>query len=155
MYEPLDWRPILPNYLGPDLAGWVETGRGEELTPENRAELEKERAERLDQPRRARSWRPREPGSARRDAHQGRARGRHRQCSSSRPSPRRRTYSPPPEIAQRFIVLDFNDLQRFPELFENRHRIDTHHLNTAGAQVFTRLVAERWIEEVKARQHAR
>jgi hypothetical protein len=63
----------------------------------------------------------------------------------------KRVFFPRPERVQRTMVLDLNDPVRFPELYENRHRLDTDHLNTAGAEVFTRLLAEQWTAEVKAR----
>ena len=63
----------------------------------------------------------------------------------------KRVFYPRPERAQRSMVLDLNDPVRFPELYENRYRLDTDHLNTAGADVFTRLLAEQWSAAVKAR----
>jgi hypothetical protein len=63
----------------------------------------------------------------------------------------RRVFYPLPERARKTIVLDFNDPMRFPELYESRNRIDTDHLNAAGAKVFTRLLAEQWSAAVKTR----
>lgn len=38
-------------------------------------------------------------------------------------------------------LLDFSDPTRWPELFDPRHRADARHLNSAGAEVFTRALA--------------
>ncbi|HYR58776.1 MAG TPA: hypothetical protein VEO95_09115 [Chthoniobacteraceae bacterium] len=38
-------------------------------------------------------------------------------------------------------VLDFSDPQQWPELFDVRYRADAGHLNTAGAEIFTRALA--------------
>jgi len=58
----------------------------------------------------------------------------------------------PAPVGSRAIVLDFCDLERFPELFEPSHRLDLTHVNTAGAQVFTRLLARRFVEESAQRR---
>src|SRR5207249_197860 len=50
LHERADWRLTLPEYLGPGLAGWRETGRGEEIPPAIREKFEKERAARLLEP---------------------------------------------------------------------------------------------------------
>ena len=50
-------------------------------------------------------------------------------------------------------VLDFSDPVRWPDLFDPRYRADAGHLNTAGAEIFTRALAERFLalpEVVKA-----
>jgi hypothetical protein len=47
----------------------------------------------------------------------------------------------------RFIILDFCDLETFPELYEPGHRLDLTHLNTAGARIFSRLLGKRFLEE--------
>ena len=62
--------------------------------------------------------------------------------------PRAREYYlvPSAENARRAHVIDLCDPDRYPELYEARNRIDTSHLNAAGAEVFTRLVAARFLE---------
>ena len=57
-------------------------------------------------------------------------------------------FYPDPRRTQQCIVLDFCDPQRYPELYATEHRIDTSHLNEAGAEIFTRLLAERFVEAV-------
>lgn len=41
-------------------------------------------------------------------------------------------------------LLDFSDPGRWPELFDPRYRADAGHLNTAGAELFTRALADRF-----------
>jgi hypothetical protein len=41
------------------------------------------------------------------------------------------------------LFLDFSDPRRYPELFAVSHRNDGGHLNAAGAELYTRLVARR------------
>jgi hypothetical protein len=154
LYPPIDWRPTLPNYLGPDLAGWVETSRGEAMTPENQAMFEKERADRLAEPAKPDFGDP----VSQRALDEMIAKIERSGATPViviPPITSKKTFAVTPERARRTMVLDFNDLQRYPELYENKHRIDTHHLNTAGAKVFTRLLAERFIEEAKARGERR
>ncbi len=38
-------------------------------------------------------------------------------------------------------VIDFNDCVKYPLLYDVRQRYDEQHLNKAGAEVFTRLLA--------------
>ncbi len=47
------------------------------------------------------------------------------------------------------ILLDHADPVAFPELFEERHRLDADHVNNAGAEIYTRLVAEGFGAELK------
>ncbi len=63
------------------------------------------------------------------------------------PTTNRRNFIPSPERAKKTIVLDFCDLEKYPELFEHRHRLDTDHLNTEGAEVFTRIFVKTWAGE--------
>ena len=48
-------------------------------------------------------------------------------------------FAPLPESGALF--LDFSDPRRFPELFAVEHRNDGGHLNPAGSQIYTRLLA--------------
>ncbi len=154
LYEPMDWRPTLPNYLGDDLAGWVETGRGEGMTPHDLADLEEERAARLVQPAAKDFGDPVSVETLQEMLADVRRAGA-TPVLIIPPVTSKKIAAVPPKIAQETMVLDFNDLPRYPELYENQNRLDTNHLNTAGARVFTRIVAERWIEAVKGRQEGR
>ncbi len=42
-------------------------------------------------------------------------------------------------------ILDFSDPHQWPALFDPRYRADITHLNTAGAEVFTRALATRFL----------
>ena len=55
-------------------------------------------------------------------------------------------FVPSAENARHAAVIDLCNPAKFPELYESRYRIDTSHLNAAGAEVFTRIVADRFIE---------
>ena len=68
------------------------------------------------------------------------------------PTTAKKNFYPVPERERKTIVLDFSDIARFPELYENANRLDTDHVNTAGSDVFTRVLVRRWAEEVKARR---
>ena len=154
LYAPRKLDARLPVELGPDLAGWTETGRGEEMTPENRARFEQELAERLVTPA------VRDVGDrVSQEALEAMIAKVERIGATpvlvAAPMGGRRYFFPRPERAQRTLVLDFNDPHRFPELFEVRHRLDTDHLNTAGSRLFTRLLAEQWIAHLNAREQGR
>lgn len=151
---PADWRRRLPHYLGADLAGWTPTGRGEEMPPEIKAKFEAERAQRLIQP----AERDLADGVSQ-EALEGMIARVERLGATPvlivPPVTGRKVFYPRPGLVERAIVLDFNDPVRFPELYENRHRLDWDHLNTAGAEVFTKLLAVHWIEAIKSRKKVR
>ena len=149
-----DWRRMLPHYLGDDLAGWRETGRGEDMPAEIREKFEKERAERLAEPAAHDLAEPISQGALEAMIAKVERLGA-TPVLIVPPTTGKKTFYPQPERARKTIVLDFNDPVRFPELYENRHRLDTDHLNTAGAEVFTRLLVEQWIAAVKARGEGR
>lgn len=150
LYTPADWRLTLTDYLGPDLAGWRRTGRGEDMPPEVQAKFEKERAERLIEPAAHDLAEPVSQGALEAMIAKVERLGA-TPILIVPPMTGKKTFYPRPERAGKTLVLDFNDPARFPELYENRHRLDWDHLNTAGAEVFTRLLAEHWIAAVKAR----
>lgn len=47
-------------------------------------------------------------------------------------------------------ILDFSDPVRWAELFDPKYRADAGHLNTEGAEVFTRALADRFFALVKS-----
>ncbi|MEA3212459.1 MAG: hypothetical protein QOE70_5516 [Chthoniobacter sp.] len=149
LHERADWRLTLPEYLGPGLAGWRETGRGEEMIPENRIKFEKERAARLAEPA------VHDLGDPVSQENLETMIAKVERLGATPvlivpPMTGKKAFYPSPERAQKTMLLDFNDIVRFPELYESRHRLDWDHLNTAGAEIFTRLLAEHWIAAVKA-----
>jgi hypothetical protein len=42
-------------------------------------------------------------------------------------------------------LLRFDDPQKYPELYVPEHRLDSDHVNGAGAQIFTRELAQAWL----------
>ena len=51
------------------------------------------------------------------------------------------TKGPPLASISGAPLLDLDDATRYPQLFDPPHRFETIHLNEAGAQVFTKLLA--------------
>jgi hypothetical protein len=64
-------------------------------------------------------------------------------------------FYPRADRAQQFMILNFCDPRAYPELFEIKNRTDASHLNAAGAHVFTRLVAESFLEAIQRRGDSR
>jgi hypothetical protein len=58
-------------------------------------------------------------------------------------------FYPSPQSAAQLIILDFWSAQKYPELYDLQYRVDTSHLTPAGAEIFTRLLAERFLETTK------
>ncbi len=144
--------PVNPRgYLGEDLAGWTHTGRAEVMTGPELADFEKALAERrLEKPRR-------EPGDAVSQEALEAMIARVEKLGATPvlivpPTTNKRNFVASPEREGKSIVLDFCDLEKFPELYEHRYRLDTDHLNTEGARVFTRIFVDAWAAEVKRRQ---
>ncbi|MEQ1859873.1 MAG: hypothetical protein ABMA13_08055 [Chthoniobacteraceae bacterium] len=54
---------------------------------------------------------------------------------------------PAPELG--VPTFDFRDLVKFPELFAKEHRTDIAHMNAKGAELYTRRLAEKFIELAK------
>ncbi len=54
-----------------------------------------------------------------------------------------RYYYPPPELAGKMTIWNFSDPHLYPELFAPESRCDHIHLNTAGARIFTRILAQK------------
>ena len=46
-------------------------------------------------------------------------------------------------------VLDFSDPEKYPELFSVEHRFDKDHVNKAGAQIYTHLIARELLKFLK------
>jgi hypothetical protein len=131
--------------LGPNRDGYLPTGR--RISPAELARFRQALAERKAAPPRLR---PLDEASA---AAYTRLAARVRQAgaqlilltapsplSKSKPSPE--TISPPPPW------FNFNEMPRYPELFTEAVRMDADHLNEAGAAVWTRRIAERFLAEV-------
>jgi hypothetical protein len=46
------------------------------------------------------------------------------------------------------LFLDFTDAKKLPQLFAIENRFDMHHLNDAGSRLFTRLLAQTFLEHL-------
>ena len=56
----------------------------------------------------------------------------------------------PTEARERELtILDFSDVRQYAGLFELKHRFDVEHLNTAGSELFSQMLALRFVELVK------
>lgn len=145
--------PVRPYWgaLGEDRRGWVPTGRAESMSAREVADYEEFLAE-----RRARKPR-REVGDPASLAALETMIAKIEKLGATPvlvvpPTTNKRNFVPRPERERKTIVLDFCDLEKFPELYEARCRLDTDHLNTEGSQVFTRILVNAWAQEVKRRQ---
>ena len=58
-------------------------------------------------------------------------------------------YYPRVDGKRRFLVLDFSNPREYPILFTAEHRLDTTHLNTKGAEIFTALLVQRLLEATR------
>ena len=68
------------------------------------------------------------------------------------PTTTAKNFYPLPNHDDGHLVLDFSDIGQYPALYEEQYRLDTDHLNTAGAELFTRLVVEHFAEIAEARR---
>jgi hypothetical protein len=50
------------------------------------------------------------------------------------------------ERERRVPILDFSDVRQYPALFIPEHRSDLTHLNVAGSEIYTDLLAHRFLE---------
>ena len=55
-------------------------------------------------------------------------------------------FVPSEKNARRAAVIDLCSPARYPDLYAPQYRVDTSHLNPAGAEVFTRIMAARFLE---------
>lgn len=58
-------------------------------------------------------------------------------------------FFPTVERERELTILDYSDPRQYPELFAAEHRRDVDHVNTEGAKLFTRLIAQRFVELAK------
>lgn len=64
------------------------------------------------------------------------------------PVPSKKHYFPPRARERELTIFDFSDVREYPELFKMENRQDTEHLNAAGAEVFSRILAQRFVGQV-------
>ncbi len=146
-------RPPSParSVLGEDHAGWIPTGRGEAMAGDQLAAFDKALGQRRMEKAR------RDPGDPVSQEALETMIAKIEKLGATPvlvvpPTTNKRNFVPSPEREQKSIVLDFCDLEKYPELYEHRYRLDTDHLNSEGARVFTRIFVKAWAEEVKRRQ---
>jgi hypothetical protein len=65
------------------------------------------------------------------------------------PRLRKSYFYPAPELARRFPIINLCEPARFPDLYREDLRVDLSHLNGAGAEIFTRVTAEQFIEAIR------
>ena len=65
------------------------------------------------------------------------------------PTPIKRHYFPPPARERDLTIFDFSDVREYPELFKTENRQDIEHLNGAGAEIFTRILGQRFIGQIR------
>ncbi len=66
------------------------------------------------------------------------------------PTVAEKRYYPTPIAGQSLTIWDFSDPRQYPELFSVDHRLDGMHLNAAGAEIFTKAIAEKFVEIAKS-----
>ncbi len=64
------------------------------------------------------------------------------------PTARGTYFAPDPAQARNLVILNFCDPPKYPELYLTKYRVDPSHLNAAGAEIFSHLLAQRFIEAV-------
>lgn len=136
--------------LGDRKDGFITTGRPEMMLEENRLLFERERAQRLEAPARSDAGDPVSRHALRQMLEKIRSIGA-RPILVVPPTTSKKNFVPGPDVGTDLVVLDFSDVQRFSVLYESRHRLDTDHVNMAGAEIFTDLFAEAFAAAV-ARQ---
>ncbi len=136
--------------LGADLNGWIPTGEPEVMTDHAREVFESAVAERRIQKQRPDAGDPISQQALENMIAKIEKLGAI-PILVIPPTPYKSHFFPTADRAGKSIILDFSDLSRFPELYEVRNRIDVDHLNTAGAEAFTRLLVQTWAAEVKRR----
>ena len=62
------------------------------------------------------------------------------------PRTRSTYFVPSAENARLAAVIDLCSPAKYPQLYAPQYRVDTSHLNAAGAEIFTGIVAERFLE---------
>jgi len=65
------------------------------------------------------------------------------------PTPSAHNFFPTAERERALTILDFSDVRQNAALFVPEHRLDIDHLNTAGAELFSRMLALRFAELAK------
>lgn len=144
-------RALPEKILGDDLAGWIRTGRPEEIAGANLTAYTAALAE-----RRATKPVPDYGDPVSQDAVE-RMIAKVKQLGATPvlvipPTTNKRNFYLSPDRQQGTLILDFSDLEKYPELFAIGNRLDTQHLNTVGAEAFTRIFARVWMDASQPRK---
>lgn len=135
-------RPVQlkPYQLGPARDGYLITGRPETMSPPERADYEKRLAE-----RKTGGTAITDGGPLSQEAYEGLLRPFEAAGATSvliiPPTTGYRKFHLLAEKERGRRVLDFSDVERYPELYAPEYRLDSDHLNARGAEIFTRLFA--------------
>lgn|GEM_PF-339116 len=130
--------------LGKDRDGWMPSGSPEVMNDQDRAAYQESYEARLAQP--ARHFH--DPGSdaATRAMLEAVVHSGATPIFFVPPMTTEKIYYPPADLAGNMIIWDFSDPRRYPELFEAKYHLDPIHLNTAGSELFTRILAQQFAE---------
>lgn len=144
--ESVYWIPI-----GERNDGFTITGRPETILEENRIPFEHELAMRRETPAMRDEGDPVSQLALRRMVEKIRKIGA-TPILVIPPTTSKKNFVPAPELGADLIVLDFSDVEKYAALYENRHRLDTDHVNTAGAEVFTELLVDAFTAAVRGKK---
>jgi hypothetical protein len=140
-----------PLGIGEHGDGFLETGRGEVIAPAQLRELERNMAERRakaveidygDEP----SQRNSEALLTRLEKTGARI------IQLIPPTTGRRKFHVRTEAKGQRLVFDYSDIEKYAVLYEPRHRIDPDHLNHAGAELFTRTLAQEFCAAIEGKR---
>lgn len=128
--------------------GFVITGRPETILEKDRVPFERELAKRKEHPSR-----PDEADPVSQLA-LGRMIKKIRQMGATPilvvpPTTGKKKFVPSADYSD-VVVLDYSDIEKYAVLYENRYRLDTDHVNTEGAKVFTEIFAKDFAAAVGA-----
>ena len=127
--------------LGPKGDGWMRTGRPEQIAGRELAEYERSLADRAEAPAVKDFGDPVSQAALETILRKIEMAGA-RPVLIVPPTTGKQHFFPQRERARSALVLDFSDMRKYPELYRTEYRLDMEHLNTAGAEVFTRVLAE-------------
>jgi hypothetical protein len=127
--------------LGDKGDGFNLTGRGEQISAEDKATLEASLVARKAKPATEVHGDPVSQASFE-DLLKGFEKGGAKTAVVIPPTTGYRKFHLLSEKTSGRLLFDYSDVDKYAPLFEVRYRLDTDHLNTAGAEVFTRIFAE-------------
>jgi hypothetical protein len=136
--------------LGDNGDGWHHERAGaQNMSPRTRTVYEKESAERLARPAGKTTGDEASQSALDRSLAVIRGAGA-RPIFLISPTTLETNFYPRPAQEREWTIFDFSDERQYPRLFAPEHRIDTGHVNSEGARIFSELLARRFVEMVKA-----